>query len=135
MTAGGSEFRRILRSGGWVVLLWNTRLKETTPFLRAYESLFETHGVDYAQVKHERIDETMLASFFGVGFQRRTLPNGQTLDYASLQGRLLSSSYTPTAGAPRSAPMLAALEKIFQENQRGGRVRMNYETQIYFGRG
>jgi len=33
------EFARILKQGGWLVLLWNERRTESTPFLRAYEQL------------------------------------------------------------------------------------------------
>src|SRR5687768_7090137 len=32
-----AECRRILRPGGFVALLWNTRRVDATPFLRAYE--------------------------------------------------------------------------------------------------
>ena len=31
--------------------------------------------------------------------------------------------------------MLAALQKIFQTHQENGRVRFDYDTQLYFGRG
>ena len=130
-----AEFRRILRAGGWVVLLWNTRLKDATAFLRAYEKLLLIFGTDYAQVQHERIDAAALQRFYAAGFQRRTLPNQQVFDYESLKGRLLSSSYAPAADHPQHAPMLAALHKVFQAHQENGRVRFDYETQIYFGRG
>ena len=33
------EFARILRRDGWLVLLWNERVTDTTPFLRDYEAL------------------------------------------------------------------------------------------------
>jgi len=56
-------------------------------------------------------------------------------DHESLKGRLLSSSYAPAADHPQHAPMLAALQKLFQTHQENGRVRFDYETQIYFGRG
>jgi len=127
------EFQRILRPGGWVALLWNTR-RQDTPFAQAYEALLETHGLDYAQVKHERVDEAALARFFAPGFARDALPNAQVFDVNSLRGRLLSSSYAPAAGHPRHVPMLAALERIFREHQRDGHVRFDYITQIYFGR-
>jgi len=130
-----AEFRRILRAGGWVVLLWNTRLKDTTAFSRGYEKLLLTFGTDYAQVQHERIDAAALQRFYTTGFQRRTLPNQQVFDYESLKGRLLSSSYAPAVDHPQHAPMLAALQKLFQTHQENGRVRFDYETQIYFGRG
>ncbi|MFA5058365.1 MAG: class I SAM-dependent methyltransferase [Opitutaceae bacterium] len=128
-----AEFRRILRPGGWVVLLWNTRLKDATPFLRAYEELLQKYGTDYAQVQHERIDAAALGRFYAPGFQQRVLPNAQSFDYAGLRGRLLSSSYAPGPGDPRHEPMLAALQKTFQQHQQGGRVRFEYETEIYYG--
>jgi len=131
--AARREFRRILRAGGRVVLLWNRRLKRATPFLRVYETLLQTHGVDYAQVRHERIDDAALARFFAPGFRRRTLPHTQILDFASLKGRLLSSSYAPLPGHPAHAPMLAMLRRIFEKHQEGGRVRLDYETVVYHG--
>ena len=43
------EFVRILKPGGWLVLLWNERLTDSTPFLRDYEQLLLTYGTDYAR--------------------------------------------------------------------------------------
>ncbi|MEZ4638812.1 MAG: methyltransferase domain-containing protein [Caldilineaceae bacterium] len=40
------EFERILRPGGWVVLAWNSRRLDSTPFLRGYESLLRTTSSD-----------------------------------------------------------------------------------------
>ena len=128
------EFRRILRPGGWVVLLWNTRLKDATPFQRAYEALLEEFATVYAQVAHEPIDDAALGHFFTSTHPRRTLPNEQTLDYAGLKGRLLSSSYAPAEGHPRHAPMLVALEQLFRAHNRDGRVRFDYVTQVLLGR-
>ena len=48
------EFVRILKPGGWLVLLWNERLTDSTPFLRDYEELLLTYGTDYQDVRHER---------------------------------------------------------------------------------
>lgn len=128
-----AEFRRILRPGGWVVLLWNRRLKDTTPFLREYETLLQTYCADYAEVQHERITSAVLEGFYAPGFQLCALPNEQNLNYEALEGRLLSSSYAPAAGDPRHLPMLAALRGIFEKNQLNGCVRFDYETQVYFG--
>jgi SAM-dependent methyltransferase len=128
-----AEFRRILRPGGWIVLLWNTRLKDGPPFLRGYAELLETYAVDYAQVKHERIDGNALDRFFDSGYRRHTLPNVQSLDFDALKGRLLSSSYTPTEKHPRYAPMLEALRGIFDQHQQDDRVRIDYETVVYCG--
>src|SRR5437660_4475378 len=58
------EFMRILRPGGWVVLVWNDRRIDSTPFLAAYEQLLVTYGTDYQQVDHKRIDSAVLREFF-----------------------------------------------------------------------
>ena len=34
-----AEFKRILKPGGWIVILWNDRETNTTPFLIDYEAL------------------------------------------------------------------------------------------------
>ncbi len=128
-----AEFRRILRAGGWVVLMWNTRVV-TTPFGHAYESLLQSLGGDYARVTHEHLDQTVLGGFFAGGFQRRTLPNGRTLDFDSLRGGLRSASYAPSEGQAGYAPMLEKLRRIFDAHQRDGRVRVELETRLYFGR-
>jgi SAM-dependent methyltransferase len=67
-------------------------------------------------------------------FERRELPNFQDFDFAGLAGRLRSSSYAPKEGDENLAPMMAALRELFDANQKSGRVRMDYTTQIYFGR-
>src|SRR3954469_8186543 len=58
-----AEFVRILKPGGWVVLVWNEREVDTTPFLREYERLLLGLGTDYEKVRHERTTEN-IASFF-----------------------------------------------------------------------
>jgi len=49
----GVEFARMLRSPGWLVLVWNERRVDSTPFLRAYEQLLHTYSTEYAQVDHK----------------------------------------------------------------------------------
>ncbi len=128
------EFGRILRPGGWVVLVWNDRRTATTPFLTAYEHLLLTYSADYQQVNHKRVDATVLREFFGAEPARRVLANFQHLDFPSLQGRLLSASYVPEAGQPRYEEMLEALKRLFDEQQQGGRVTIEYDTLLYYAR-
>jgi SAM-dependent methyltransferase len=133
--AARREFLRILRPGGGVALIWNTRHMDTTPFLRAYEALLQEYGTDYREVGHRAVEGLRVAALFGEGaWLRRTLPNEQRLDLEGLRGRLLSSSYVPAAGHPRQAPMVAALERLFEQHARDGVVRFGYDTEIYLGR-
>ena len=129
-----SEFTRILRPGGWVVLVWNDRRTEATPFLAEYEQLLRTYGTDYAKVDHKHIDVSVLRDFFGASPIQKSIPNYQHFDLPSLTGRLLSSSYVPLAGQSAGREMLHALTGLFEKHQVNGRVTFEYDTRVYFAR-
>jgi len=128
------EFIRILKPGGWVMLVWNDRETETTPFLTAYEKLLQQYATDYAQVNHKQVDDNALMGFYGAhGFKLRTFSHRQNFDLTGVQGRLLSSSYAPEAGHPNHEPMLAELARIFQAHEVNGQIGFEYTTKIYYG--
>lgn len=130
-----AEFGRILRPGGWVVVIWNARRRDATPFLAAYERLLREHGTDYEQVEHGRSAAAMVDEFFGSdGYDTETFDNAQTFDLDGLKGRLLSSSYVPGPGEPGSEAMLGEAEELFREHQTDGRVTIEYDTKVYYGR-
>ncbi len=129
-----AEFIRILKPQGWVTLIWNERLTDTTRFLVAYEQLLKDYSTDYEQIDHRRINEDVIGDFFGSNqFKLRRFSNSQVFDYEGVKGRLLSSSYAPEAGHPNHEPMLAELERIFQAYQNEGKVVFEYVTQMYYG--
>jgi len=130
-----NEWLRILRPGGWMVLLWNARKRDSTPFLRGYEALLRDHATDYAAVNHENVTQDTIRAVLGAGYRRRDVPSEQVFDWEGIRGRLLSSSYAPNEGHPGYAPMLRDLERLFREHEVDGRVRFEYDTQIYWGRG
>ncbi len=128
------EFARILEPGGWVVLVWNDRLTDSTPFLAAYENLLLTYGTDYETVNHRQIDDAIVNDFFGAsGCRLSVMKNEQVLDFEGLQGRLLSSSYVPEAEHPNYDAMLRELDLIFRQYAKDERVAFDYETKIYYG--
>lgn len=128
------EFVRILKPGGWLVLLWNERITESTPFLREYEELLLTYGTDYADVRHERTTDEVNQFFDPAPYQERVFDLRQDFDYAGLEGRLLSSSYAPGPGHPKYEPMLRELRQLFDKHAAAGRVGVDYKTRVYFGR-
>jgi SAM-dependent methyltransferase len=132
--AARREFVRILKPGGWLILLWNERLTGASAFLRAYEQLLLAYGTDYEEVRHQRTSEAVNEFFDPARYQERSFPMRQPFDYGGLEGRLLSSSYAPGPGHPRHAPMLRELRRIFEENADGGRITFEYTTRVYFGR-
>lgn len=129
-----TEFNRILKPSGHVVLIWNERKLDATPFLRDYEALLLRFGSDYAEVRHENIDAAQLTRFFIGPHATHTFANEQRFDFESLKGRLLSSSYAPAEGQPRHEPMIAELLRIFDLHQSAGQVCFEYNTQVHVGR-
>jgi SAM-dependent methyltransferase len=127
------EFVRILKPGGWTVLIWNERETETTPFLREYEQLLLTYGTDYKEVRHERTTDEIDGFFAPSPFQSAVLEMRQDCDYDALEGRLLSSSYIPGAGQPGYDLMLRDLRKLFDAHRTNGQVVLAYTTRVYYG--
>ena len=127
------EFIRIGKPGAWTVLLWNERRTGSTPFLIAYEQLLVKYGTDYQEVRSERTTQQIETFFAPSRFQVRTFDYRQEFDYPALEGRLLSSSYTPQVGDAGYAPMLRELRRMFDEHQVDHRVGFEYDTRVYYG--
>ena len=115
--AARREFLRILKPGAWTVLLWNERKTDSTPFLREYEKLLLTYGTDYEDVRHERTTTAIDGFFAPAPDQVRVFDMHQEFDYPALEGRLLSSSYTPQPGHPKYRPMLKELQQSGREDR------------------
>jgi SAM-dependent methyltransferase len=129
------EFRRILKPAGWVVVIWQDRRMEETPFAREYEHLLERFGIDYKTVKDAYPEANKIRHFFDAStYSSHDLPNQQILDWDGLRGRLRSSSYAPTEKHENYAPMLTELQNIFDAYQQNGSVRMEYFARVYFGK-
>jgi len=128
-----SEFIRIVKPGGWTVLIWNERKTGGSAFLREYEQLLLNYGTDYREVRHERTTAEIADFFAPSSFRSQVFAMEQECDYAWLQGRLLSSSYTPQAGHANYEPMLTELKHIFEAHQAKGRVLLAYDTRVFYG--
>jgi ubiquinone/menaquinone biosynthesis C-methylase UbiE len=126
------EFKRILREKGFVVLLWNERQLHSTTFLSGYEQLLIEYGTDYETVRHENITKETLQDFFQTDFEQKIFRNVQSVDFAGLKGRMLSSSYIPTAENPRFSEMLEKLETLFAEHHQNGKIEILYDTKVFY---
>jgi len=127
-----AEFRRILQPEGWVFLIWNER-RSGSPFDDAYHRILATLGQAFEGVR-DRANNKALDSFFLPGTYREAVfPNPSRMTWEMLRGRFLSSSYVPTEEDPRHPDLMAALEKIFHENQDNGHVVLEQDTHVYFG--
>lgn len=131
--AAKTEFRRILKPGGLVLLLWNERLVET-PFEQEYEQLIGTYGRQYRSLNHRNVGMAQMEAFYDPEpVHLQTFTNEQVFDYEGLKGRLLSSSYMPLAGDDGYEAMLDGLHSLFERYQQAGQITIHYTTKLYCG--
>lgn len=134
VTAAQCEFRRILKPGGWVVIVSQDRCTDETSFAQEYERLLQRFGIDYKKIKDAYPQAEKMRQLFENGACRlHALPNHQDFDWEGLQGRLRSSSYAPTENHPNYVPMMSELHRIFDAYQTNGTVRMEYIAHVYLG--
>lgn len=128
------EFERILKPGGWVVLVWNERRVDSSAFLRAYEQLLHRYGTDYDSSNHRHFNKEVIQAFFGnPTLQVQIFENIQWFDLEGLKGRVSSSSYVPEAGQPGYDDLMRELCQIFEVNQMDGKIAFEYDTRVYYG--
>jgi SAM-dependent methyltransferase len=70
-----AEFRRILKPGGWLMLVWNER-KRQAGFMSDYEALIARHAPEKPRIDTERIARL----FGGAGWRMARFDHQQTLD-------------------------------------------------------
>lgn len=128
------EFARILKPGGWAVLVWHDRSTEATPFLREYEQFVRRHAIDYEQISHKWVAGYGAVEHFFAPNEMKLIHqhSEQRIDYDGLRGRLLSSSYIPRSG-PRHQAMMNELPQFFASHAAGHRLTLEYDTKIYYG--
>jgi SAM-dependent methyltransferase len=135
-----TEFLRILKPAGQVLLIWNERAKVDSAdgFSAAYDSVVREFETDWHKVHHEQYtgpDSPAITEFFSPGsFNLETFDNPQPLDLDLLIARALSSSYLPLPGQPGCDKMLARLREIFDRFAANGKVVQPYTTKLYHGR-
>jgi ubiquinone/menaquinone biosynthesis C-methylase UbiE len=134
--SAAAEFRRICKPGGFVAVMWNSRLTDRSAFLREYDELLIRYGTDYAKVAHEKAPTARadLERHFGTAFTLASYPNEQSLDLEGLRGRVVSSSYTPGPGAPGYAELHAGMDELFARFAKDGRVTFEYDTEVFYSR-
>ena len=129
------EFLRILKPNGYIVLIWNVREIEASPFLFEYENLIKSHCPNYSQVNSGNIDFDKIINFINPkNTQKFSCMNEQLFDFEGLKGRLKSSSYTPTEEQTEYPMMIEDLAKLFKKFQKNGSVKFLYDCKMYFGK-
>jgi SAM-dependent methyltransferase len=124
------EFHRILKPGGWVILMWNERdLSE--PFTAAYSAIVDSTPEAVAiNYPHGRAGEPLLASPLFQGAQRVLSPHEQRLNEESMLGRAFSVSHAPRE-PEQAGQFAAALRDVFGRFQQNREVILRYQTIVY----
>jgi SAM-dependent methyltransferase len=127
-----SEFRRILKPGGRIVLIWNERQLDTTPFLIEYEQLLLKYATDYTKVRHENVDALRLGGFFQGNYGSAVFENVQVHDFEGIKGRMFSSSYMPSETDAGAEQLTGELRQLFAKHAENGKIRVIYDTRVYY---
>lgn len=128
------EFKRILKDGSYVLLVWNDRKTDSTEFLKAYEDLLQEYSSDYKEVNHKNIAENDISLFLDKGYKSKTFENYQLFDFEGIKGRMFSSSYVPDENTQDGQKILLELEKIFAKFNTNNMVKFEYLTEIFYGK-
>lgn len=130
-----AECLRILKPGGWVLLIWNKRVDERSPFMQAYNNFLETYSIDYNEINLRRIDQAEYQLFFGTSFYSKAeFDHYQHFDLDGVLGRYLSCSYAYQKDHPDYTKAMQELTRIYQNHRQENQVKMWYRTEVYFAK-
>ena len=124
------EFHRILRPGGRLALIWNSRDRRD-PLTRGYiEAIRAVNGEHPAETR-EFDPGVVYADGLFTEPSLESFEHAQELDRPGLVGRAASASYVPKEGEA-FARLTELLESLFERHRDvRGLVTLRYETKVY----
>jgi SAM-dependent methyltransferase/catechol 2,3-dioxygenase-like lactoylglutathione lyase family enzyme len=127
-----TEFRRILKPGGSVALVWNSR-DHRDAFVADFEALLSEYAYPSRRARQGSVRQN-IDFLFGDGYEVRIFHHNSPSNYEHLYGLMQSQSHNPLPGDPRHEPLVARLQAVFAAHQHDGQVVIPYRTQVFFGR-
>lgn len=127
------EFKRILKIGGSVILIWNVRESDQGGFTDNLMKLVEKYSADFTKVEGKR---DIVKDFFGDNeVIYKKLSNPQTASFEKIVGELSSYSYLPNEGQENYNNMIDEVKVIFEKfKNHENNVILNYSTNIHIGK-
>ncbi len=96
-----AEFRRVLRPGGFAVVMRNGRSNAGSPFMREYAGLFQRYAAHTGA--HRNREERLREFFAGREYHTATAEYREAIGFDVLSRRILSYSTIPLPGQPGHA--------------------------------
>jgi ubiquinone/menaquinone biosynthesis C-methylase UbiE len=127
------ECKRILKSNGKIVLIWNDRnidskiIKDNFAVNKKYCEAFKgsSNGIDFSK--------DAFSDFFSGEFELVEFCNNLVYTREDFIARNLSSSYAPKENDPIYDDYIKAIADVFEKYQANGTVNYPYITRCYIG--
>ncbi|WP_190233792.1 class I SAM-dependent methyltransferase [Rhizobium sp. R339] len=131
-----SEFRRIVRPGGYLLCVWNERRRSSTPFLRSLEQLLVENIPLYGRLLQADVEPKQITEPFSVdgSVSEAHFINSQSLKRDVFLARIFSSSFCPHETDPNRPLLEGKLHELFEKYAYRHEVSIEYDTVVTFCR-
>ena len=119
------EFARVLRPGGRIGLVWNTR-DDREPWVA---ELSKVMGIESVR-RGDAAEPIAESGLFGP-VEQATFPSSQRLDAPTLRDLALSRSYVAIKPREERERILADVDRLFAEHAQKGELELPYVTECY----